>query len=77
MLKTVELSLFYPKAENLTPIFKRLLLFRFTEVRQCLLLAVAFSCQSTLHSVLTTIFSLGTVKESCKNNGLVYNAQSM
>lgn len=49
MLKTVELSLFYPTAENLTPIFKRLILFRFTEVSQCLLLAVAFSCQSTLH----------------------------
>lgn len=49
MLKTVELSLFYSAAENLTSIFKRLILFRFTEVIQCLLLAVAFSCQSTLH----------------------------
>lgn len=49
MLKTVELSLSFSTAENLTPIFKRLILLRFTEVSQYLLLAVAFSCQSTLH----------------------------
>lgn len=49
MLKAVELSLFYSTAENPTSVFKRLILFRFTEVSQCLLLAVAFSCQSTLH----------------------------
>jgi len=49
MLKTVELSLFYPTVENLTPVFKRVILFRLTEANQSLLLAVAFSCQSTLH----------------------------
>lgn len=77
MLKRVELSLFYSTAEILTSIFKRLILFRFTEVSQCLLLAVAFSCQSTYISVLTTIFLLGTVKEFYKNNALVSDAQSI
>lgn len=48
MLKPVELSLFYPTAKNRTPLFKRLILFRFTEVIQCLLLAAPSSCQSIL-----------------------------
>lgn len=48
MLKPVELSPFYPTAKNRTPLFKRLILFRFTEVIQCLLLAAPSSCQSIL-----------------------------
>lgn len=46
MLKPIELSLFYPTAKNLTPIFKILIL-GFAEVIQYLLLA-ASSCESTL-----------------------------